>query len=89
MRSITSAETLATATPRQRSRIAPASRSRSGGSRHLLSSTPGTRQRVSRISAAATTGPARAPRPTSSAPAMRAKPQCASCSSSPRSNRRR
>ncbi len=51
-------------------RMASAARSRSAAVRHLLSSTPGIRQWQSRITAAATTGPASEPRPTSSTPAI-------------------
>ena len=71
IRSMISGEMAATAKATAWERMAAAARSRSGAVRHLLSSTPGTRQRPSSTTAAATTGPASEPRPTSSTPAIR------------------
>src|SRR6476619_7402963 len=72
MRSISRTEAAPTATASARSRIRPAMRSRSSAVSFLESSTP----RMARVSGAmmtahATTGPARGPRPTSSIPARR------------------
>src|SRR5262245_22976785 len=62
--------------------------SRVSASRRLESSRPGSRQRSGRITAAATTGPAREPRPASSTPAIdrypRRRSSCSSRSSSAR-----
>jgi hypothetical protein len=71
IRSMTAAETKMTALAREVAAIASARRSRSGAVSALLSSTPGREIVESGMTAAATTGPARQPRPTSSTPATR------------------
>ncbi len=81
MRSISS--TLASPTPMAiaRARISLSSLARSSASRSLESLTPSIRSRGGRMTAAATTGPASGPMPTSSTPAMRTIPRV-QCSSS-------
>jgi hypothetical protein len=70
--SIVAASAEATAQARACSRMRAASSRRRSGVRHLLSSTPGSGGRCgSAITAAATTGPAKQPRPASSTPASR------------------
>src|SRR3989338_1517502 len=72
--SMRSGRTSATAQATARSWIFSESRRRRAAVSFLESSRPGMRRAGSRMTAAATTGPKSAPRPTSSTPAMRAKP---------------
>jgi len=68
---------VATPTPTARARwtITSYNRDRSDSETRLESSTPTKRQRVGKITAAATTGPARGPRPASSRPAIQRWPR--------------
>src|SRR5579875_205031 len=73
--SISKASAAPTAQQSARDLICCARRSRSSGDRILLSHRPRMGREGSRMTAAANTGPKRLPRPTSSTPAMRAKPR--------------
>src|SRR5258707_13403057 len=77
----------ATAHATARSRTRSASTSRRSGSRSLLSFRPRTGRSSERITAAAKTGPNRAPRPTSSTPATAWKPRARSSRSNVASQR--
>src|SRR5450432_2547172 len=75
MLSMVAASTDAMAQATARSRMRPVSTSRRSGSSSLLSFKPRTGRSGERITAAATTGPNSAPRPTSSTPATARKPR--------------
>src|SRR4051794_9117562 len=85
--SIVAASTAATAHATARSRTRPASTSRRSASSCFESFSPRTGRSGSRMTAAATTGPNRAPRPTSSTPATAWKPRARSSRSSVASQR--
>src|SRR5690349_15957426 len=87
MASIVAASTAATDHATARSLIRPASTSRRSASSCLGSFRPRTGRSGSRMTAAATTGPNRAPRPTSSTPATAPKPRARSSRSSVASQR--
>src|SRR3984957_4176615 len=82
MRSISKASAEPTDHATARSRIRTANTSRRSASSSLLSRRPRMGRSGERITAAAKTGPNKAPRPTSSTPAMRSKP----CARASRSN---
>src|SRR5258708_24777163 len=73
-RSISKASAAPIAEARARSRMRAASTARRSGSSSLLSSSPRMGRSGSKITAAANTGPNRAPRPASSRPAMAVQP---------------
>lgn len=74
-RSISCSVAIPTPTARARATITSKSRVRSDAETCLESFTPARRQREGRMTAAATTGPARGPRPASSRPAIRRHPR--------------
>src|SRR5579863_326181 len=87
IQSMVAASTAATDHATARSRMRAASTSRRSGSSCLLSFRPRTGRSGERITAAATTGPNKAPRPTSSTPATATKPRARNSRSSVPSQR--